>query len=267
MIIIQPSGGLCNRMRVICSGWELARRRNEKLKVLWNCNTELNCPFRTLFQPIREFSIVNIHSVADPRKLFYQKTARSYLTNQEILAHRGADGALEADYAAGLSSNCYIFTWEQFYPISGYELFVPTQPLQRRIQAMTERFGPSCVGVHIRRTDNLPAKGKSSTEAFLASMSRELEKDPSVLFYLATDDMEEEARLREVFPGRVLSNQKRCLRRDSVEGMQDALLDLYCLAATRKIIGSYFSSFTDIAADMHKIPKLIAGASDDGDAL
>ena len=43
MIIIQPSGGLCNRMRVINSGWKLARERHDQLKVLWNCNAELNC--------------------------------------------------------------------------------------------------------------------------------------------------------------------------------------------------------------------------------
>jgi len=90
-------------------------------------------------------------------------------------------------------------------------------------------------------------------------MKKELEADPDTMFYLATDDKQEEAALREVFPNRILSNEDRCLRRDSVDGMHDALLDLYCLASTRKIIGSYFSSFTDIAADMHKIPKVIAG--------
>ena len=90
-------------------------------------------------------------------------------------------------------------------------------------------------------------------------MKQELEADPATMFYLATDDMEEEKRLREAFPGRILSNENRCLRRDSIDGMHDALLDLYCLASTRKIIGSFFSSFTDIAADMHHIPKVIAG--------
>lgn len=115
------------------------------------------------------------------------------------------------------------------------------------------------VGVHIRRTDNQPAIGKSSTDAFIRSMKQELEADPATMFYLATDDMEEEKRLREAFPGRILSNENRCLRRDSIDGMHDALLDLYCLASTRKIIGSFFSSFTDIAADMHHIPKVIAG--------
>ena len=61
MIIIQPSGGLCNRMRVINSGWKLARERHDQLKVLWNCNAELNCPFESLFQPVKEFKITSIH--------------------------------------------------------------------------------------------------------------------------------------------------------------------------------------------------------------
>lgn len=259
MIIIQPSGGLCNRMRVINSGWKLAQERREKLLVLWNCNQELNCPFDSLFRPVTEFKITSIHSVADPRKLFYQKTAKNYLTNEEILSHRDTDGCLNPDYVKGLKGNTYIFTWESFYPAEDYHLFIPTETLQKRIDEMTALFGPFCVGVHIRRTDNKPAIGKSSTDAFLDSMRQELLKDPDTLFYLATDDKNEELCLREAFPDRILSNQKRCLRRDSIEGMHDALLDLYCLANTRKIIGSYFSSFTDIAADMKKIPKVIAG--------
>lgn len=246
-------------MRVINSGWKLARERGEKLSVIWNCNAELNCPFESLFRPVSEFKITSIHSVADPRKLFHQKTARNYLTNDEILAHRNPDGQLDPDYVRSLNGKTYIFTWEWFYPSEDYHLFLPVEALQRRIDDMTSRFGPSCVGVHIRRTDNQPAIGKSSTDAFLKSMRQELDADPDTCFYLATDDMEEEAVLRDAFPGRILSNQSRCLRRDSAEGMHDALLDLYCLSNTRKIIGSYFSSFTDIAADMHKIPKIIAG--------
>lgn len=259
MIIIQPSGGLCNRMRVINSGWRLARERQEKLLVLWNCNAELNCPFDGLFRPVTEFRITSIRSVADPRKLFYQKTARSYLTNEELLAHRTPEGSLDPEYVQSLRKNVYIFTWEWFYPSEDYHLFVPIDLLKERIDAMTARFGPSCVGVHIRRTDNQPAIGKSSTDAFIDAMRRELLEDPDTIFYLATDDRSEEEKLRTLFPDRILSHQDRCLRRDSREGMQDALLDLYCLAATRKIIGSYFSSFTDIAADMRGIPLVIAG--------
>ena len=133
MIIIQPSGGLCNRMRVINSGWRLARERQEKLLVLWNCNAELNCPFEDLFRPVPEFRITSIHSVADPRKLFYQKTARTYLTNEELLANRTDKGSLDNNFVKGLKGNIYIFTWEWFYPSEDYHLFVPAANLQARI--------------------------------------------------------------------------------------------------------------------------------------
>ncbi len=38
MIIIQPIGGLCNRMRAINSARVLAKKRGETLKVIWNVN-------------------------------------------------------------------------------------------------------------------------------------------------------------------------------------------------------------------------------------
>ena len=78
-------------------------------------------------------------------------------------------------------------------------------------------------------------------------------------FFLATDDQREEDLLRSRFPGKIISNQSRTIDRNSVAGMHDALLDLYCLAASDKIIGSYWSSFTDTAADMYGIEKIIAG--------
>ena len=79
------------------------------------------------------------------------------------------------------------------------------------------------------------------------------------MFYLATDDLSEEEQLREIFPGRIISNETRDLSRNSNTGIQDDLLDLWCLSNTSLIIGSYFSSFTDIAADLRGIPKVIAG--------
>lgn len=47
--------------------------------------------------------------------------------------------------------------------------------------------------------------------------------------------------------------------RNSVQGMHDAMIDLFSLAATDKILGSYWSSFTDVAASMRGIPKVIVG--------
>lgn len=257
MLIIQPIGGLCNRIRAINSAMVLAKKRGEKLTVIWNINSELGCPFEELFQKTDAFSVINIHSKWNLKKLFYQFT-RKRIGNEDIRANRDSHGLTDA-YIRTLGSSLYIATEEHFFECHDYSAFSPTKELTNRINALTSSFAEHNVGVHIRRTDNRPAIGKSSTQAFVASMQKELAEHPDTMFYLATDDFKEEEYMRRVFPGHILSNETRDLSRDSIAGIKDALLDLMCLAATDKIIGSYFSSFTDIAADIQGIPKYVAG--------
>ena len=228
---------------MINSAMKLAKRRKEKLVILWYLNPELNAAFEDLFQPILEpdITLINIHSLKDPRKLYYQLSAGQRFGNDDILNNQ-TDGTLNDNFYRALKKRVYIFTWEHFYPSKDYSLFVPIDALQKRVDAFTKDFAPRCVGVHIRRTDNAVSMGKSTTEQFIA-----------------TDDQREEDLLRSRFPGKIISNQSRTIDRNSVAGMHDALLDLYCLAASDKIIGSYWSSFTDTAADMRGIEKVIAG--------
>ncbi len=257
MLIIQPIGGLCNRMRAINSALVLAKKQGKKLKVIWNVNAELGCPFEELFESTDAFSVMNIYSKWNLRKLFFQFT-RKRIGNDEIRANRNPNGLTE-EFQQTLNQPLYIATEEHFFECHDYSSFVPTEEIQNRIQALTSSYGSHNVGVHIRRTDNKPAIGKSSTQSFIQSMEREISLYPDTKFYLATDDLSEEANLRRLFPGRIISNETRDLSRDSVTGIKDALLDLMCLAHTDKIIGSYFSSFTDIAADWNQIPKCVAG--------
>ncbi|MCM1160330.1 MAG: hypothetical protein NC412_03810 [Roseburia sp.] len=260
MIIIQPIGGLCNRMRAINSAYMLAKERDDSLTVIWFNNPELNCPFHELFLPNANFKVVDIYSKWNLKKLWYQ-LCFSFVSNEAIKAHKG-DGLLDEAYRKGLPKNIYIATEEHFYPCHEYDLFIPTKVLQAQINKLTHSFGSHPVGVHIRRTDNKPAIDKSSTNAFVQAMKKELEAFPDTMFYLATDDLSEEEQLREIFPERIISNENRDLSRNSVSGIKDALVDLWCLSNTAMIIGSYFSSFTDIAADLKGIPKIIAGAKE-----
>lgn len=259
MVIIQPSGGLCNRMRVINSSLELARRKGTSLLVLWYCSHELNAPFESLFEPVKEFKVINFTSLKDLRKLWYQLTARTRISNADIENHT-TNGTLDQDFFDSIKLPAYIFTWEHFYPAEEFfKLFVPAAELKQRISMATADFTDHMVSVHIRRTDQVNSIACSKTEHFIELMNREIKGDPEVKFFLATDDREEETLLRKTFPGRIISNENRTLSRDSLDGMYDALLDLYCLASCQKIIGSYCSSFTDTAASLGGIPKLIAG--------
>ena len=114
MVIIQPSGGLCNRMRVINSSLELAKRKNAKLLVLWYVADELNAPFESLFQPVDEFKVINFTSLKDLRKLWYQLTARTRVNNADI-ENNTTNGTLNQDFFDSIKLPAYIFTWEHFY--------------------------------------------------------------------------------------------------------------------------------------------------------
>ena len=248
-------------MRVINSAAVLAGRRGEKLVVLWYVCPELGCRFTDLFEPVERdgLEIIDITNLRDPRKIYYQMSASGRFGNDDILAARGGGDSLSEDFVSSLGRRVYISTWEHFYPSHDYSLYTPAADIQARINALTAGFGARCTGVHIRRTDNTISMGKSTTEQFVTLMEDELKKYPDGKFFLATDDRSEEEYLKTLFPGKIISNENSTLERSSAAGMKDAVIDLFCLASTDKLIGSYWSSFTDTAADMHGIEKVIAG--------
>ncbi|MCR4691786.1 MAG: hypothetical protein K5739_10610 [Lachnospiraceae bacterium] len=257
MLIIQPIGGLCNRMRAINSALVLAEMRGDHLHVLWNVNHELGCPFEHLFSQTNRFTLNNIYSKYDLGKLYYQLTCRR-IGNEQIRSNRDSSG-LVPEFTSTLPRRLYIATEEHFFPSHDYTAFAANYDIRKKVNDLKAGFGSRCVGVHIRRTDNKPSIDGSSTDAFVDQIRKELAQDPETVFYLATDDLGEEENLRKLFPGKIISNENRDLSRETVTGIQDALVDLLALSETSKIIGSYYSSFTDIAADMHSIPKVIAG--------
>lgn len=259
MIIIQPEGGLCNRMRAVCSALELAKRKHTKLIILWYCNEDLNAPFELLFKPIKGIKVINYSSSKDFRRLFLRKISRMKMDDKDIIANR-VNGELDKVYVENIKLPLYICTFAQFYNIEEqFKIFQPAKPIKEKIGMVLKKYSTYTVGVHIRRTDQEKSIEYSKTENFIDLMKKEFLKNSNVKFYLATDDFEEEKNIRKEFPKSIISNSNRNLSRDSREGMLDAVIDLYCLSNCQKIIGSYWSSFTDVAAAINGLEKLIAG--------
>jgi hypothetical protein len=105
------------------------------------------------------------------------------------------------------------------------------------------------VGVHIRRGDNDASIQVSPLDSFLKRMQREVEQDPATHFFLATDDQPTERAVTDTFLGRVTTRGKD-LARNRTAGVQDALVDLLVLSKCSLILGSYWSSFSQTAAEM-----------------
>ena len=104
------------------------------------------------------------------------------------------------------------------------------------------------VAIHIRRTDNVKSVRYSPTSLFTEKIAEVLSENPAVRFYLATDDATEETTLQQRFPGKIIIYKKESLDRNSPVAIRDAVIDLYNLAHCGKIYGSFWSSFSDIAA-------------------
>lgn len=268
MITIEPTGGLANRMRVIASGIWLKDQLSTGLTVVWNLNDELNCPFGDLFEPLTGVSII-----AKPTKYYRlrrsnQPTGFAQSKTKAINALLGIDyciqeidfheliwpGKLDILETAKKNKHLYIQTCQEFGDnLYAFKLFKPISQLLAGIQKTTASFGPDAVGVHIRRTDNTFSIQHSPLDLFTEAMQQAIDVRPETTFYLSSDDAETKATLIEIFGERIITQNKKTDRK-SVAGVQDAILDMYCLAATQSILGSYWSSFSDVAARINNIP-------------
>jgi hypothetical protein len=151
------------------------------------------------------------------------------------------------------SVKTYISTVHQFYQVpDSFAYFKPVHELDDKINQLRNSFSSNTIGIHIRRSDNALSIQHSPIKAFVDAMQREIDADSNTMFFLATDSTGEEQYLKRTFPDRILTYNKQ-LDRNSEKGIQDALIDLYSLSNTKKIIGSYYSSFSEVAAQIKGI--------------
>lgn len=261
-----PQGGLCNRMRALDSALALAADTGRKLVVVWHLDAGLNCRFEDLFEiPAGIERIVTTNRSGRIGKLrntlarrlnrlrysqcLYEPRLFRYIETHGDLA------TLDRYRSVCIASCSRFYGSEPFFTD-----FRPTAQNQARIDAITRHYGPRMVGIHIRRSDHRHAIANSPTALFIAAMQQAVAQEETTRFFVATDCPATEQELAERFPGRILTHPKSSLNRADATAIQDALVDLYCLAACQEVIGSFQSSFTDTAAQIRGIPIQVIDA-------
>lgn len=241
----------------------MAERMGGEVTVYWAVNRDCGAAFNELFQPVELPSLMVLESkpwqlhLAFSRKknLFIPGFLRRLSFTCQLV---GTAECLDEQLPVGLQGN-------RPFIISGYSLsahadmtniFKPTEELQTRINTLTERFSDTTIGIHIRRGDNRQSIEHNSLGDYIGFMERQLAECPTASFYIASDSAALKQELAARFPGSVILNNA-VLERHSTDGMKDAVVDLWCLAATNHIVGSYFSSYSDIAAELGGIPLTI----------
>lgn len=257
-IIIEPRGGLANRMRVLDSGLMFAEAVKRPVVVIWNVNRELGARFDELFGSVPNVKVINIARDKVIGK-FCSYVLRVYI---KLFAFKVPDSQILAWKQANLDvqdllkhKSVYFWTWEAFWVSD--RAFRDLRPVAHIKKATENIVAGDMIGIHIRRTDNVESIAQSPTQLFVDAIEQEVSNDPRVKFFLATDDAKEEEFLQKQFPNRMVLHKKQSLDRKESKAIQEAAIDLYCLARCKKIYGTYWSSFSEAAAKIGGIELVV----------
>jgi len=254
MLTVMPECGLANRLFALHSAIRLSADCGQPLQVLWRIRRDFGCRLEDVLEVPPEIARIGTfdrrtsNRVEQLREIGWRLATwppvLRYIRQREIEGYYAPEAILAAFRRPRWAA---IRTYSLFYPgRQGFYPFRPTPPLAARIAAVTAGFG-NTIGVHIRRTDHKPAIAHSPTELFVERMRALVADDPTVTFFVASDQPAETARLLAEFPGRVMTSAPATLARDSRAGIEGAVIDVYCLAATRRVLGSFASTFSQLA--------------------
>lgn len=123
------------------------------------------------------------------------------------------------------------------------------QEVRRRLAGInTETY----YGVHIRCGDNETSKRESPTMAFIEKLKKLEKSNNNLYFYLSTDEKGKAQILPKVM-GEKLSWFAAGQNRAKPADIENALVDLLMLSKSKHIIGSFWSSFSEVAAQYGRV--------------
>jgi hypothetical protein len=282
-LVICPSNGLCNRLGVVSSFAVLARRSGRQLQVCWTTSRgwsdeKLEDLFESRFMQLSEagFSFFNAFGV----RLHEQLRGRGVGGVDRVWSASG-DEAFAAVFDPGahpvIAYLGYRRCQDLIPPESRRRLLPrfgrdyaaelrrwrPIGPIQRQVDELASKFDAHTVGVHIRRGDagaHPTLSGqyrRSSDAAFMAAMDRIRKRRPDTSFFLATDCLETEQRFVERYGEAILTNPAKrfvpSIYGAPKENQHDAVVDLFTLARSQRLLGSHYSMFSKTAATLGDI--------------
>lgn len=265
--IFIPVGGLANRMKAVASAFILAQQNLIDTNVIWFQDWALHAPFNTVFEPIhspniciKEASLID-HIIYDrPRaKNLYIPRLFQYFIFRSCLYEKTIQDLKKQNFNFNnwiQKGHVYMASYLDFQEISTdilRQLFIPLPPIQARIDHLSQQFSPYTLGVHVRRTDNAASIELSPIELFFTAIDKEIDSYADASIYLATDDESVKLEFQKRY-GKRLIYAKDKADRSSITGIQGGIVDMYALARTQKILGSFHSSFSELAAQVGNIP-------------
>ena len=247
-LIIASGSGMCNRLRAIASARRLCRRFGARCSIVWDWGD-----FHRYFAPLPDATVYHFGA--------------SWLCRwMHCTALDCRDGAVDVRRRTLRIHTCRSIYGHDEPPtcLARLRAYLPT--LSERLAAHVEQFAGrhfgNVVGMHIRRTDHAPSRNRSPDSLFLAAATRLLDEGKQI--FLATDNAETESLLRRHCGERLMMypKQNELAQRwprlgFHAQASEDDLVDLFLLARTEYVLGSYYSSFSRTAMVLNGSPRCL----------
>ena len=252
-IISANPGGISNRIKCLVSMWRLSDKFNKGLYLHWVKNHTCGADFSDLFEnDFKKISKEQLEKIPN-EKYTLSETYRFITLSNEI-----PDGF--AKVFPTKRGNNIDFEFERIPPEVRENILVylrqikPIEKIRKIVDYLAKKYDvTNLVGVHVRRGDGGFVGGKGSVGSvssdlnFFKKMNEILFKDPSTKFLLCTDDQETEDKFKEEFGDKIIIYPKKNRDRTTVLNTQQGLIDLLLLSKTKHLIGTYLSTFNELA--------------------
>ncbi len=251
-IVAACRAGLGNRIKCIIS--TLRRCDEEEAKgintipcVYWPENNACGCKFEELFDDI----------------LVLKEIGKSELETVEVDewhndAYINKSWKLRSKFSGNIDFKYHKLSVEEKIEFLPYLWITkPKKDIEDVVWAFTQQYKESfdkceVIGVHIRKGDFKGLydgrKNISQEKDFMERMKCLLEVNPDYKFLLCTEDEETEERFRLRFgSNHIIWFPKRFRDRNNTNGVKEAFVDMLLLSKCQIIIGTFLSTFTEIA--------------------
>lgn len=278
MIIVEPCAGLGNRFLGMASAYHWAQQTGDELTVLWKTERVMGARNEAVFSLPDGIRVIHAKDFGYKDKPFshfrYQMLEKKLRKKADYFSDVDMTNDLfvekgNAYYEEVMKNNDlkFIRAFSQFHDFSGIdrplEFIKPTDYVREKADSVISGIDSSSnIGVHIRRTDNQVCINNSPLEVFIEAMEKEIEKDDRVTFYIASDDLDTILELKRSFGDRIYYMAEKNFERDSDKGIADAFAELICLSHANKIIGSFYSTYSRIAAMLSGIELEVVKKTD-----
>ena len=240
--------GLCNRIKCLVSAMRIARLTNRRVLLHWPKNERCGASFRELFD-------LGLDEISTrPETTTFGRSdciALNYYGNLSLRTWRFA--LTDHEWHRGVRAQDFLFNERDLDPVVSSQissclslLRVKRSLLDRVSSILQAQLAQPYVGVHIRGTDHNLARRLSPVTSFAQELTSVMRRDRHRLLFLATDDPPLAEALRLQF-GSLFIRQLGSRNRAEPGAIEDALIDLLLLARADELLGSYGSTFSELA--------------------